>query len=74
VKPGDGAKQSKEHEGKTYHWCPNHGFWTLHHPKDCTAKPVGEKKVTPSPSQKLTFAEAALAAMDSDDDDDSSHA
>jgi hypothetical protein len=68
VKPGDGAKQTKEYEGKTYHWCPGHGFWTLHHPKDCTAlHPDGKKE--PPPAKKLTFAEAAVAAMDDADDE-----
>jgi hypothetical protein len=71
IKPGDGEKQSKEFEGKTYHWCTGHDFWTLHHPKDCTV--LDGKKVAP-PAKKLTFAEAALAAMDEHDDDESSHA
>jgi hypothetical protein len=22
--------------GKTYHWCPHHLQWTIHHPNDCT--------------------------------------
>ena len=76
VKPGADEKQSKEFEGKKYHWCPGHGFWTLHHPSDCTTLNPDKKKDTPPPPAKkpLTFAEAALAGMDGQDDDDSSHA
>ena len=76
VKPGADEKQSKEFEGKKYHWCPGHGFWTLHHPSDCTTLNPDKKKDTPPPPAKkpLTFAEVALAGMDGQDDDDSSHA
>jgi hypothetical protein len=72
VKPGDGRKQPKEFEGKTYHWCPGHGFWTLYDPKDCTTLHPDGKKEVPPPKKKLTFAEAALAEMDEENDEESS--
>jgi hypothetical protein len=75
VKPGAADKQSKEFEGKKYHWCAGHGFWTLHHPSDCTTLHPEKKKEAPPPTKKpLTFAKAAVASMDDDENDDRSHA
>ena len=66
--PAEGDPSKKEVEGKTYHWCPGHKFWTMHSPAECTLlhpekkvtdTPLTKKKVTPA--KKLTFAEAAMA-------------
>jgi hypothetical protein len=45
----DGEPSKKEFEGKQYHWCPGHGFWTMHSPSYCnllhTAKKIsGERR------------------------------
>jgi hypothetical protein len=74
--PGKGKPVKKEFEGKQYHWCPGHKFWTMHSPTDCTllhpdkklsSIPPGKKS---TPAKKLTFAEAAIAAMEADDQEE----
>lgn len=35
IKPRANQSQEKTFEGKTYHWCPHHEMWTLHHPSEC---------------------------------------
>lgn len=35
VPPKDGEKKTKEHDGRTYHWCVHHMAWTMHDPKEC---------------------------------------
>jgi hypothetical protein len=72
--PNKGEPQKKEFEGKQYHWCPGHQFWTMHSPTDCTVLHP-EKKITPpgkktTPAKKLTFAEAAIAAMEEEDQEE----
>jgi hypothetical protein len=68
-----GEPLKKEVEGKQYHWCPGHKFWTMHLPTDCTLLHPEKKLlgIPPSkkstPAKKLTFAEAAIAAMEADD-------
>jgi hypothetical protein len=74
--PNKGEPLKKEFEGKQYHWCPGHQFWTMHSPTDCTvlhpekktpSAPPGKK---PTPAKKLTFAEAAIAAMEGEDQEE----
>jgi hypothetical protein len=42
-------------------WCPGHRFWTIHSPIDCTLLHL---------EKKLTFAEAAIAAMEIENHDE----
>jgi hypothetical protein len=71
--PGKGEPLKKEVKGKLYHWCPGHKFWTMHSLADCTLLHPEKKLpgVPPSkkstPAKKLTFAEAAIAAMEADE-------
>jgi hypothetical protein len=73
VPPTDGDPVKKEFEGKHYHWCPGQKFWTMHQPSDCTLLhsekrlPATSPKKKPTPVKKLTFAEAALAATEAED-------
>jgi hypothetical protein len=51
VVPKDGETKSKTYEGREYHWCPKHGFWTMHKPEDCTGidyKQGEQKNDTPA--------------------------
>jgi hypothetical protein len=44
VAPKPSEAQTKESNGKTYHWCEHHRMWTIHTPSDCTlGKESGEK-------------------------------
>jgi hypothetical protein len=75
--PKEGEPIKKEFEGKTYHWCPGHKFWTMHLPHECTVlhpekkAPTNTPKKSGSPPKKLTFAKAAIAAMEAGDRDES---
>ena len=66
VAPKQGEPTSKVYEGKTYYWCPKHGFWTNHKPEECRLnKPAEEKKPENKPEadkQQLTFVNALLSA------------
>jgi hypothetical protein len=35
VVPKDGESKHQVHDGRDYHWCPKHGYWTMHKPEDC---------------------------------------
>ncbi len=45
-----GDKQTKEHDGRTYHWCIHHMAWMILTPKDCclAKEQKGENKVAKS--------------------------
>lgn len=73
--PMDGEKQSKNVDGKEYHWCPHHSSWTRHKPSECRGivfnKPQLKKdaeKTSTDPQPKLKLSKA-LAAISSDDDE-----
>jgi hypothetical protein len=71
--PSEGDPVKKDFEGKHYHWCPGHKFWTMHNPSDCTLLhpekklPATSPKKKPTPAKKLTFAEETLVAMEAED-------
>jgi hypothetical protein len=39
VVPKESDEKTKEYEGRKYHWCPKHGYWTMHLPSKCRLKP-----------------------------------
>jgi hypothetical protein len=71
------GKQPKEkvHEGKTYHWCPNHrrgkGLWSLHKPEDCRNKDKAKSDTEDEDTDNGGRASvtAALALLEGDDSD-----
>jgi hypothetical protein len=69
VAPKTGSPGSKT-VGKTiYHWCPHHGFWTVHKPSECTLATNEPAAPTAPSSRPMTFAEAAAAVIDNDDEE-----
>jgi hypothetical protein len=57
VGPAEGGPKTKEHNGKKYHWCLNHGEkgkWVIHTPEECNAgnkDSGGKSKKTPGKLQ-----------------------
>ena len=47
VAPKPVKPQIREFKGKTYHWCPHHKMWMLHHPTECL---LGQPKAGPAVS------------------------
>jgi hypothetical protein len=35
IVPKEGEAKSKMYDNRQYHWCPTHGFWTMHRPEQC---------------------------------------
>ena len=48
VPPASGEPTTKEHNKKTYHFCPHHnneaGAWVIHHPSKCDRREVRDKE------------------------------
>jgi len=61
VPPKD-LQDTKQKNGKNYHWCIKHQMWTLHKPEDCKLE---GKEASKDDNLKLT---AALAAIEDDED------
>jgi hypothetical protein len=53
IPPSEGEAKSKKFEDRTYHWCPNHKYWTMHTPEEC-------KGVGFSPSRSNNQPQAAV--------------
>jgi hypothetical protein len=80
VAPKNGEAHAKPVGKLIFHWCPHHGFWTVHKPEDCTlgtpTKTIDATKTGPKapPTIKtkktLTFAQAATAVMNDEDEDE----
>ena len=78
--PKSGEKQTKERDGKTYHWCPKHKAWGIHKPEDCEGRGFHKKGKTSKKKDdekgndnkktlKLTKALAAIAEESSDEEE-----
>ena len=68
VPPKEGAKQTLEKDGKSYHWCPEHLAWCIHRPEDCELKKEREnslekKKQTEENNSKASTLEALEAIL-----------
>jgi hypothetical protein len=62
--PATGSPGSKTVGKTVYHWCPNHSFWTVHKPSECTLAPKEPVAPPTTPTRRtMTFAEAAAAAV-----------
>jgi len=62
VKPTNG-KTTKMHDGKLFHWCPNHGEegkWVRHKPEDCKAAKSTSSKQESHPKMSIDQALAAI--------------
>lgn len=62
VKPKSNQAQTKEFQGKTYHWCQFHKKWTLHKPADCRLNPEAEANANPKRHQETNPTDASPAA------------
>ena len=56
IKPKSGESNTKEFDGKTWHFCTHHGYWVMHKSTDCE---LGDKK-----NDKITAAMAQLGIED----------
>jgi hypothetical protein len=68
VAPKTGSPGSKTVGKNTYHWCPHHGFWTVHKPSECTLATNEPAALNVPANRPMTFAEAATAVIENDDD------
>jgi hypothetical protein len=69
VEPKTGSPGSKTVGKTVYHWCPHHGFWTVHKPSECTLATNEPAAPTVPPKRPMTFAEAAAAVIENDNDE-----
>ena len=53
--PKDGDPKTKDHNGRTYHWCVHHMAWTIHLPEQCRKNPNFR---TPAATGSSTAAQA----------------
>jgi hypothetical protein len=73
IQPKGDEKTSKQVNGKTYHWCPNHKAWTRHTAAECKGIPNSnqakgtEKEKGSEAKLKLS---KALAAISDDEEDE----
>jgi hypothetical protein len=80
IAPKEGETKTKDFNGKTWHWCPNHKKWCVHKPEDCKGiskgsapEKKGELKNTKyggKPERKAQFARAYASLAEESDDDD----
>jgi hypothetical protein len=59
ISPKDGEPKSKMYDNLQYHWCPTHGFWTMHRPEQCRG--IDYK---PSHDRRKDDVQANVAAKD----------
>jgi hypothetical protein len=53
-KPNEGEASLKTVGDITYHWCPNHGFWTTRKPSECLlAQQMGRPNLQNRPLSPL---------------------
>jgi hypothetical protein len=67
--PSKGELMKNEFEGKQYHWCLGHQFWTMHSPADCTLLHL-DKKLSSTPPGKKPTPEKKLTAMEAEDQEE----
>jgi hypothetical protein len=76
-KPKSSESQTKQVNGKTYHWCSNHQMWTIHSPSDCTFSgktsagnnQKQDKKEKGEDKDKMVLAKAYSAIIASSDEE-----
>jgi len=59
--------QTKERNGKKYHWCTKHKMWTLHKASDCTLEITKDNDNKEKEGNKLQLKQA-LSAMEDDEE------
>ena len=73
IQPKGDEKTSKQVNGKTYHWCPNHKAWTRHTAAECKGIP-NSNQATGTEKEKGNEAKLklskALAAISDDEEDE----
>ena len=62
-KPTD-LSSTKEFEGKTYYWCPNHEKWTLHKPSECQKKSEGTTESATNTDDGRATYEVSMALLE----------
>ena len=78
--PGKNDPKTKQVQGRTYHWCPYHKFWSAHKPEECklstqaaTAKSDNKTDNTRNENadKKPTISAGVLQGLARGDDSDS---
>ena len=78
VPPNEGEPNTKEVEGKPWHWCPTHEAWVRHKPDECRGvrfRGNNSSNTPPTannngPAMRLSNALSAVEEDKDDDDDD----
>jgi hypothetical protein len=59
VPPKPGEPETKQVDGKTWHWCIHHMCWTLHKPTECR---LGKERASQMTSPTSTIANQSTVA------------
>jgi hypothetical protein len=73
IAPKEGDPNTKVTNGKTYHWCLNHGEkgkWVIHKPSDCNAKGKGANQGKTPPGQLQVAGYSSITEDDEEESDD----
>ena len=76
IPPADGESQTKQAEGKEWHWCPTHAAWVRHLPAECKGigfRGGGTKGQNTSGSKKdpkMKISKPLTAVNDLEDEED----
>jgi len=59
--------ETKERNGKKYHWCTKHKIWTLHKASECTLEITKDNYNREKEGNKLQLKQALLAMEDDEE-------